>query len=118
LQKGIGAEHLAEEAGRPIIDLENHFEDFADTAAAMMNLDLVITVDSAVANLAGALGVPAWVLLPYSPDWRWLLDREDSPWYPMMRLFRQSERGNWEEMIERATSRLCPASTVRSLLTS
>jgi ADP-heptose:LPS heptosyltransferase len=69
-----------------------------DTAAIMMNLDLVITSDTAVAHLAGALGVPVWVALPLSPDWRWLDEREDSPWYPTMRLFRQSHFDDWTEM--------------------
>ena len=64
---------------------------FMDTAAIMMNLDLVITSDTSVAHLAGALGVPVWVVLPFVPDWRWLLDRSDSPWYPTMRLFRQKD---------------------------
>jgi tetratricopeptide (TPR) repeat protein len=69
---------------------------FMDTAAVMMNLDLVITSDTSVAHLAGALGVSVWVALPYVPDWRWLLDRADSPWYPTMRLFRQKRAGDWE----------------------
>jgi len=72
-----------------VFDAGNRFEDFMDAAAVMKNLDLVVTVDTAVAHLAGALGVPVWVLLPFAPDWRWLLEREDSPWYPTMRLFRQ-----------------------------
>ena len=61
----------------------------------MKNLDLVISADTSPAHLAGALGVPVWVALPFAPDWRWLLDREDSPWYPTMRLFRQKRRGEW-----------------------
>jgi tetratricopeptide (TPR) repeat protein/ADP-heptose:LPS heptosyltransferase len=68
---------------------------FMDTAAIMMNLDLVITSDTSIAHLAGALGVPVWVALPYVPDWRWMLDRSDSPWYPTMRLFRQKQSGDW-----------------------
>ena len=68
---------------------------FMDTAAIMMNLDLVITSDTSVAHLAGALGVPVWVALPFVPDWRWMLERSDSPWYPTMRLFRQKMRGDW-----------------------
>jgi ADP-heptose:LPS heptosyltransferase len=67
----------------------------------MTNLDLVITSDTALAHLAGALGVPVWLALPYVPDWRWLLDREDSPWYPSMRLFRQKQQGNWKDVFER-----------------
>lgn len=69
---------------------------FMDTAAIMMNLDLSITSDTAIAHLAGALGVPVWVALPFVPDWRWLLGRSDSPWYPTMRLFRQTAPGHWE----------------------
>ena len=70
-------------------------------AAIMKNLDLVISCDTAVAHLAGALGVPVWVALPFVPDWRWLLEREDSPWYPTMRLFRQRRAGDWGEVFER-----------------
>jgi hypothetical protein len=73
---------------------------FVDTAAIMRNLDLVITSDTAVAHLAGALGVCVWVGLPFVPDWRWLLDRSDSPWYPTMRLFRQKRSGDWEGVFE------------------
>jgi tetratricopeptide (TPR) repeat protein len=73
---------------------------FMDTAAIMMNLDLVITSDTSVAHLAGALGVPVWVALPFVPDWRWLLDRSDSPWYPTMRLFRQKKLGDWAGVFE------------------
>jgi tetratricopeptide (TPR) repeat protein len=73
--------------------------DWAETAAAISALDLVITVDTAVAHLAGAMGKPAWVLLPALPDWRWLLDRDDSPWYPTLRLFRQRTTGDWETLV-------------------
>ncbi len=72
-----------------------------DTAAVLANLDLVITCDTAVAHLAGALGVLVWVALPFVPDWRWLLDRSDSPWYPTMRLFRQDKRGDWQGVFQR-----------------
>ena len=71
-----------------------------DTAAIMKNVDLVISSDTAVPHLAGALGVPVWVALPFVPDWRWLLDRSDSPWYPMMRLFRQKRAGDWVGVFE------------------
>src|SRR5207249_307400 len=71
------------------------------TAAVMQNVDLVISADTATAHLAGALGVPVWVALSTVPDWRWLLEREDSPWYPSMRLFRQSELDNWRPVFER-----------------
>jgi ADP-heptose:LPS heptosyltransferase len=80
------------------VDLAPELTDFAETAAAMKCLDLVISCDSAPVHLAGALGVPVWVALPYVPDWRWLLDRDDSPWYPSARLFRQQQRGSWPEV--------------------
>jgi hypothetical protein len=70
--------------------------DFADTAALVSTLDAVVTVDTSIAHLAGALGKPTWVLLPFKPDWRWLLGRSDSPWYPSVRLFRQTQRGDWQ----------------------
>jgi len=104
LQKGPGTEQLRALAGCfPILDLHDRLDTagaFLDTAAIMVNLDLVITVDSAVAHLAGALGVPVWVVLPIDPDWRWLLERSDSPWYPSMRLFRQKRLGEWREVFE------------------
>ena len=68
---------------------------FMDTAAVMQLCDLVITSDTAIAHMAGALGVPVWVVLKFVPDWRWMLDRVDSPWYPTMRLFRQKSHGDW-----------------------
>ncbi len=84
----------------PDADVHEDHGAFMDTAAIMMNLDLVITSDTAIAHLAGALGVPVWILLPFSPDWRWLLDRNDSPWYPTMRLFRQKSLGDWRGVFE------------------
>jgi tetratricopeptide (TPR) repeat protein len=89
-----------------LIDLSPHIDDFADTAALVAQLDLVICIDSAVAHLAGAMGKPAWVMLKYSPDFRWLLEREDSPWYPTLRLFRQQRDGDWDEVIERVARKL------------
>ncbi len=98
LQKGNGSViDLPFEA----FDLAPLLHDFADTAAAVMQLDLVITVDTAVAHLAGALGRPVWILLPFASDWRWLRDRIDSPWYPTARLFRQDKRGDWPDVIAR-----------------
>lgn len=82
-------------------DLQAQLGDFADTAAAIAQLDLIITVDTAVAHLAGALGKPTWILLTHVPDWRWLMHREDSPWYPTMRLFRQAQPDQWEELFHR-----------------
>lgn len=81
-------------AGSPIVDYRTLLTDFAQTAALIENLDLVITVDTSVAHLAGALGKPTWIMLPYVPDWRWMLDRDDSPWYPTARLFRRIHRGD------------------------
>src|SRR5439155_7192460 len=77
------------------------FSDFSDTAGVVAALDLVVTVDTSVAHLAGALGRPVWILLPFVLDWRWLVDREDSPWYPTARLFRQSHPVDWGEVFER-----------------
>jgi len=95
-----GVSELMQYTGR-LTDLSRYLNDFADTAAAIEKMDLVITVDTAVAHLAGAMGKPVWVLLPYIPDWRWMMERLDSPWYPTMLLFRQSEPGNWNGVFKR-----------------
>lgn len=103
LQKGAGAEEARQPPpGLALVDLGSAVDDFADTAAIVAQLDLVICVDSAVAHLAGALGTPCWVLLPdYKADWRWLTARDDSPWYPQrMRLLRQPRPGDWAAVIE------------------
>jgi tetratricopeptide (TPR) repeat protein len=89
-----------------IQDLSSEVKDFADTAALVAQMDLVISVDTAVIHLAGALGKPVWVLLSRPHDWRWLLDREDTPWYPTMRLFRQTTSGDWAGAIDRVTQEL------------
>jgi hypothetical protein len=111
LQKRHGCEQLPPLADRlGIVDLGKSLDEqtgaFVDTAAAMMSLDLVITSDTAIAHLAGALGVPVWVALARVPDWRWMVGREDSPWYPTMRLFRQTQAGDWGEVFSRMASQL------------
>jgi hypothetical protein len=87
-------------------DWTDELHDFVDTAALIDNLDLVITIDSAVAHLAGAMGKPVWVLLPQFADWRWLLDRTDSPWYPTMRLFQQPTFGDWQSPMQNVVTDL------------
>jgi tetratricopeptide (TPR) repeat protein len=102
--RAIDAEGLR---GSPrVIDPASELEDFSDTAAVVEGLDLIISVDTAAAHLAGALARPVWVLLPFSPDWRWLLDRDDSPWYPTARLFRQPAAGDWTSVIQRVAEAL------------
>lgn len=87
-------------------DLGRHFEDFADTAAAIANLDLVISVDTAVLHLAGAMAKPVWALIPFAPDWRWMLNRTDSPWYPTLTLFRQKQFGDWKTVFQNVCQHL------------
>jgi tetratricopeptide (TPR) repeat protein len=125
LQKGHGSEQLPPLRERfRVIDLGSHLDEttgaFLDTAAVLENLDLLISSDTAVVHLAGALGVPVWVALSFVPEWRWLLHRQDSPWYPTMRLFRQRQRGNWSELFTRLAGELSrfhkPDRPVRSLL--
>jgi ADP-heptose:LPS heptosyltransferase len=99
-----------------MLSLGPRIEDFADTAAIMASLDLVISVDTAIAHLAGALGRPCWVLLPdFLTDWRWLTGRADSPWYPgTMRLFRQPTAGDWAPVIRDVAAALAPFVRARS----
>lgn len=107
LQLGSAADQAASaQQANKLVNLTEAIADFADTAALIANLDLVISVDTSVVHLAGAMGKPVWVLLPFAPDWRWLLDREDSPWYPTMRLFRQSKAGDWETVIQAVVAAL------------
>jgi CTP:molybdopterin cytidylyltransferase MocA/Tfp pilus assembly protein PilF len=87
-------------------DYGDQLTDFVDTASLILNLDLVISVDTAVAHLAGALGKPVWLLLPFTADWRWLVNRDDSPWYPTIRLFRQRRPGDWDKVLLRVTNEL------------
>ncbi|MBV8650975.1 MAG: glycosyltransferase family protein, partial [Alphaproteobacteria bacterium] len=91
-----------------VLSLGERLESLCDTAAVISQLDLVITVDTAVAHLAGAMGKPVWILLPFCPDFRWLLDREDSPWYPSARLFRQKVRGDWRSVVDDVGQALTP----------
>jgi ADP-heptose:LPS heptosyltransferase len=107
LQIGAGRERLAQLTGQlRITDLAERLVDFDETAAVVKNLDLVICCDSSLAHLAGALGVPVWVAIPAAPDWRWLVAREDSPWYATMRLFRQTRLGDWESVFARMAGEL------------
>jgi Flp pilus assembly protein TadD len=92
--------------GFPLLDWTDELTDFAETAGLIANLDLVISADTAVVHLAGAMGKRIWVLIPFSPDWRWMLDRDDSPWYPTMRLFRQPGRGDWEGVMVKIVAAL------------
>lgn len=106
VQKGHGREQL-EDCAFPVIDLGTEIAgDLADTAGLFVNLDLVIAIDTAVIHLAGALGVPAWVAIAYNCDWRWLRDREDSPWYPSVRVFRQPTLGDWDAVFARLAEEL------------
>ena len=89
-----------------IMDFTADLPDFAETAALASCLDLVITVDTSVAHLAAALGRPTWILLPYTPDYRWLLDRDDSPWYPTAKLFRQNESRDYTSVLKRVRNEL------------
>lgn len=107
LQRGAAAQQANQPpAGMVLTDLSAELNDFSDTAACIENLDLVISVDTAVAHLAGALGCPVWTLIYTPADWRWLLAREDSPWYPTMRLFRQQAPQQWQPVIEQLAQAL------------
>jgi hypothetical protein len=107
LQMGAPADQIGPSGSRVrLIDLKNEQADYADTAAIVANLDLVISVDTSLVHLAGAMGKPVWVLLSNSPDWRWMREREDSPWYPTARLFRQSTPGDWPAVVARVEREL------------
>jgi Flp pilus assembly protein TadD len=107
LQKPIPSRDLETMARFPgMTDLADDLSDFGETAALMENLDLVVTVDTSMGHLAGALNKPAWILIPKAADWRWMLDREDSPWYPSVRLFRQQSPGDWDGALDRLRSAL------------
>ena len=107
LQKGKAAEQMDDLAKTlPIVNISKDFDDFTDTAAAIENMDLVISVDTSVLHLAGAMGKRTWALLPYSPEWRWMLERPDSPWYPTMKLFRQKKLKDWRGLFQKVTEEL------------
>jgi ADP-heptose:LPS heptosyltransferase len=119
LQKGEPAGQMSEvPEGTGITNLGDDFEDFSDTAAAIENLDLVISVDTSVLHLAGAMGKPVWALTLFSPDWRWMSEGERCPWYPTMRLFRQQEAGCWEAVMERVVRELQRLVVARQMETS
>ena len=106
LQMGAPAAQLQEQQGLPIVDLTAELSDWADTAALVANLDLVISCDTAVAHLAAAMGKPTWILSRFNGCWRWLAERDDSPWYPTVRLFRQASRGDWAGVMEAVVAAL------------
>jgi hypothetical protein len=113
LQKGAGTEQLAKLPPGMVVETPGEdFDDgpdaFVDTAAAIAHLDLTLTCDTSIAHLAGALGAPVWVALKHVAEWRWLRERADSPWYPTMRLFRQSRRGDWSELFARVSAAAAP----------
>jgi tetratricopeptide (TPR) repeat protein len=115
LQVGPNSTEAAALAAHPqCIDLTAAITDFSDTAALIAQLDLVLAVDTSVAHLAAALGKPVWILLPFSPDWRWLLHRDDSPWYPSVRLFRQPAIGDWDSVVEAVVRELTAGATVHA----
>jgi tetratricopeptide (TPR) repeat protein len=115
LQKGPPGENAkSPPPGFELINLGPELRDFSDTAAVMSLMDLIISTDTSVAHLAGALGRPVWVILQFMPDWRWFLDREDSPWYPTMRLFRQKRFGDWDEVITRVAEALGAIASARA----
>jgi hypothetical protein len=109
LQKGFGSEQIAK-VDFPVLDLSSRLDEttgpFLDTAAVIRNLDLVVAPNSAVAHLAGALGAPVWLAMHFLPDWRWPGNREDSDWYPTLRVFRQQAPGQWLEVFERMAAAL------------
>jgi hypothetical protein len=118
LQRGPGTEQLDRLRGRfPVTVLPPRSDDFTETAALLASLDLVITVDTATAHLAGALGRPVWVAVAAIADWRWLFRREDSPWYPTMRLFRQRQLGRWAPVLRRVARTLARAAVRKRAVT-
>jgi tetratricopeptide (TPR) repeat protein len=115
LQRGAAAAQAAQPPpGMKFVDLSAELGDFADDAALMSNLDLVISINTAAAHLGGALGTPVWTLIQYPPDWRWLLGRDNSPWYPSMRLYRREREDDWEQVVARVAEALLPLAERRA----
>ena len=107
IQKGPACDDLKQSSQVPVVDLSDLINNFSDTATAIFHMDLIISVDTATAHLAGAMGKPTWIMIPHAPDWRWMLDRDDSPWYPSIRLFRQSEPGDFKSVMKNIQQALC-----------
>ena len=107
LQKGPKTDQAGAYYGRaPLINIGAEIEDYDDTMAILDNLDLLVTVDTSVAHLAGAMARPVWIMLPRAPDWRWLLDRAETPWYPTLRLFRQTTVRRWDDVAQAIAAEL------------
>ena len=107
LQKGPRTGQAGAYYGRaPLINIGAEIADYDDTMAILENLDLLVTVDTSAAHLAGAMGRPVWIMLPHAPDWRWLLDRADTPWYPSARLFRQQSTRTWDDVMRTIATKL------------
>jgi hypothetical protein len=107
LQKGAGQRQTGSYYGRaPLVHLSAEIGSFEDTAAIIEGLDLVLTVDTSVAHLAGAMGKPVWIMLPWAAEWRWLMHRTDTPWYPTVRLFRQPTAGDWKSVAQQVAAAL------------
>lgn len=100
LQKGEGVDQIALWKGpAPLIDIGTKLQDFEDTMAVIDQLDLMVTVDTAIGHFAGAMGRPAWIMVPFAPDWRWLMGRQDTPWYPSLRLLRHPMTKRWDLLV-------------------
>jgi tetratricopeptide (TPR) repeat protein len=107
LQKEPDPDRMPWVSSSKLLDWTDEFSDFDETAALLVNLDLIISVDTSVAHLAGGLGRPTWLLNRHASDWRWMRDREESPWYPTMRIFTQKKAGDWDEVVSRVSAALC-----------
>jgi hypothetical protein len=114
IQRDVNEQDAAILRNHGVLHLGGQFTSFADTAAVIALLDLVVVVDTSVAHLAGAMGKATALLVPFSPDWRWLLNRADSPWYPSIRIFRQAAPGDWRELAARLRDEVCDAAERRT----